>query len=345
VSRVESNLLNLGKVVLDILIQEELSNLAEGELLLGPDVGQVEDVNLLLLPKVLGLLGSHGLNHDIPSRELAVLNGVVQILLVSVGGIVGRLLLGDETSTLLGLEVNLGVDPLALLVDKLHRVTKVAVHLAPILGDTTVTHKDHDLVDGLGVLRKVIPEHGRVVGVGQVGGGITLLCVDKERELGGVSKEEDGRVVGDDIPVALVRAELDGKPARISGTIVRARLATDSGESDTDGALLAGLEDVGHAEVIERVGGLVESMGTTTLCVNDTLRDTLTIKVRDEVNQVVVLQEKRTVLSNTLDLVGVGHRRAIARRVESVLGLCVSVVVVVTVKVTVLLAVGGVSLE
>ena len=47
---VESNLLDLGEVVLCVLVEEELSDLAERELLVGPDVGQVEDVDPLLLP-------------------------------------------------------------------------------------------------------------------------------------------------------------------------------------------------------------------------------------------------------------------------------------------------------
>ena len=48
--RVEGYLLDFGEVVLGILIEGELANFAEGELLVWPDVGEVEDVDLLLLP-------------------------------------------------------------------------------------------------------------------------------------------------------------------------------------------------------------------------------------------------------------------------------------------------------
>jgi len=339
---VEGDLLNLGEVVLDVLIQEELSDLAEGELALRPDVGQIEDVDLLVLPEVLGLLGSHGLDLNIPTRELAVLNGVVEILLVSVRGVVVGVLLSDEASTLLRLEVDLSVNPLALLVDELGGVAVVTVHLAPVLRDTTVTHENHDLVDRLGVLRQVVPEHGRVIGVGQVGGGITLLGVDEERELGGVSQEEDGGVVGNDIPVTFVGTELDRETTRVSGAVVRARLTTNGRESDSDGALLAGLEDVGHAEVVERVGGLVETVGTTTLGVNDTLGNTLAVEVGEEVYQVEVLEKERSILANTLHLIGVRHRDTIGGCVKGVLAGCIAVVAVVAVEITVLLAVGGV---
>jgi hypothetical protein len=184
VGRVEGDLLNLGEVVLDVLVQEELSDLAERELTLRPDVGEIEDVDLLVLPEVLGLLGGHGLDLDVPSREVTLLNGVVQILLMSIGRVVVGVLLGDEACTLLRLEVDLGIHPLALLVDELGSVSVVAVHLAPVLGDTAVAHEDHDLVDGFGVLAQVVPEHCRVVGMGQMGSRITLLRMDEKREFG-----------------------------------------------------------------------------------------------------------------------------------------------------------------
>jgi len=179
VGRVEGNLLDLGEVVLDVLVQEELSDLAERELTLRPDMGEIEDVDLLVLPEVLGLLGSHGLDLDVPTREVAVLNGVVQILLMGIRRVVVGILLGNEACTLLGLEVNLSVDPLALLVDELSGVTVVAVHLAPVLRNTTVSHQNHNLVDRFGILRQVVPKHGRVVGMGKMSSGIALLRMDK----------------------------------------------------------------------------------------------------------------------------------------------------------------------
>jgi hypothetical protein len=45
----------------------------------------------------------------------------------------------------------------------------------------------HDLMDRLGVLREIVPEGGRVVITGQVGGGIALLSVNEVRELGRIS--------------------------------------------------------------------------------------------------------------------------------------------------------------
>ena len=70
-------------------------------------------------------------------------------------------------------------------------------------------------------------------------------------------------------------------------------------------------------------------MGSTTLGVDDTLGDTLTVEVRKQVDQVVVLEEKRAVLAGTLCLVGVGHGNAIGSGVEGVLRLGVAVVAVI----------------
>jgi len=51
---------------------------------------------------------------------------------------------------------------------------------------------------------------------------------------------------------------------------------------------------------------------------DDTLGDPLTVEVRDEIDQVEVLEEKRTVLAHALDLVRVGHGNAIAGGVDGV---------------------------
>lgn len=79
-----------------------------------------------------------------------------------------------------------------------------------------ITHQDHDLMNRLRVLREVVPEVGRVIGTGQVSFRVSLLGVDKVRELCRVSQEEDGSVVGDPVKVAFGRPELDGKTSRVT---------------------------------------------------------------------------------------------------------------------------------
>lgn len=55
---------------------------------------------------------------------------------------------------------------------------------------------------------QVVPEHSSIL---QVGLRVTLLSVDEEWEVGGISEEEDGCVVVDPVPVALLSVELEGK--------------------------------------------------------------------------------------------------------------------------------------
>jgi hypothetical protein len=56
---------------------------------------------------------------------------------------------------------------------------------------------------------------------------IALLGMNKVRELGRVAKEEDRGVVEYPVEIAFISANLDGKTTRITGSVCRARLATN----------------------------------------------------------------------------------------------------------------------
>jgi len=326
VRRVEGGLLDFGKVVLRVPVEDDLAKLAERVVLVRPDLGEIEDVDVALL----GLLRRHGLNVGLPSREVSLVDGLKQVL----GGVVwggtgelGCLLLGEELDTLLGEEVDLGVDPLALLVGELEGVSRVALHLAVAVGDTTVTEEPHDLVDRLGVVAEVVPEHGRVLGARKVGLRVALLGVDEVRELCRVAEEEDGRVVEDPVHVALARLQLDGEASWVTGGVGGAGLATDGRESDGDRAFEALVgEAVCEADVLERLCALENTVGSGSLGVDDTLRDALSIKVREEIDKVEVLEEERSILSDALCLVGVRHGDTVRRGVDVLLGLSIVVV-------------------
>ena len=74
---------------------------------------------------------------------------------------------------------------------------------------------------------------------------------------------------------------------------------------------MALLEDVCQADVVQSIGRPVDTMCSTTLGVDDTFGNTLTVEVREQVDQVVVLEKKGAVLADTLSLVGMGHGNAI----------------------------------
>lgn len=135
------------------------------------------------------------------------------------------------------------------------------------------------------------------------------------------------------LTVAFVGSKFDGETTRVTSAVMRARFATNCGESYADRALLAGLENIGHAEVIHRVGSLVIAMSTASLGVHNTLWDAFAVEVRKEVNQVEVLEEERAVLANSLSLIWMRHWRAVGRGVESLCGRCIAVIVIVAVDV------------
>lgn len=79
---------------------------------------------------------------------------------------------------------------------------------------------------------------------------VTLLSMDKVRELGGVAKEKDGSVVKYPVEIAFVGANLDGKTTRITGTVCRARLATNCGETNSSaGSTTNVFEEGGGSEI------------------------------------------------------------------------------------------------
>ena len=243
---VESDLLNLGEVVLGVLVQLENTDLAERELLVWPDVGQVEDVDALLLPKLFSLLGCHRLELDSPRWVVALLDSVEKVLLRVIWRFICGLFLGDEFGALARLHVHLGVHPVTSFIDELHGVSGISVHEAVAIWDTSITHENHDLVNGLGVLGQIVPEHSAIIGTAEMCGWVALLCVDEVRELGGIAQEENWGVVGHHIPVAFFSSELDGETSRVTSTVVRARFATDRREADGDWAFLASFaEDIG----------------------------------------------------------------------------------------------------
>lgn len=74
-------------------------------------------------------------------------------------------------------------------------------------------------------------------------------------------------------------------------------------ETHGDGARLSTLEDVCNGKVGCIICRLVISVGTGALGVDDTLGNTLTIEVGEEVDKMEILEEERSVLAYTLCLV------------------------------------------
>jgi hypothetical protein len=113
---------------------------------MGPDVGQIKDVDLLLLPSLLGLLLRHDLNLHGPRWEaiisthsglrleidlLSLLDRLVKILLSVIVRLGSSLVGGKVGSSLIRDQMELSVVPLSLIVDDLQGVAVVTVHESP----------------------------------------------------------------------------------------------------------------------------------------------------------------------------------------------------------------------
>jgi hypothetical protein len=111
--------------------------------------------------------------------------------------------------------------------------------------------------------------------------------VDHVGELDRVADEEHRQVVADEVPVAVLGAELDREAARVAGDVGRVAAADDRGEADGDrGALALLLEELGARVVrgrlvADRPVRLEEAVGDEPAGVDDALGDPLAVEVRD----------------------------------------------------------------
>ena len=155
---------------------------------------------------------------------------------------------------------------------------------------------------------------------------VALLGVNKVREFGRIPQEENGSIVGDDVPVSLVRLELYRETAGVSGNIVRSRFSTDCRKANRDGACFAfGAEQVGQTKVVDGIGALEDTVSATAFGMDDTLRDTFTIEMGQKVNQVEVLEQKGTGATSSLCFVRMSDGSAVACGVDRVRSLHLSI--------------------
>ena len=95
---------------------------------------------------------------------------------------------------------------------------------------------------------------------GKASVGLRLHGMNDVGKLDRILDEEDRDVVADDVPVAFLGIELDGKAAHVAGKVERAFRSGDRREADEGGRLLAGaLEDVGARVFGQRFVGLENS--------------------------------------------------------------------------------------
>src|SRR5690606_11352515 len=247
----EGSLFDFGEEVVRITVQFQYPDLDERVIALGPDLGQVEGIQMIRT----GFLLRHDLNVHLPAGEVAALNRVEQVTLRAFAVAANYFLcfsVRQVLDALLGAEMELHPKALVLCVDEAERVTAEQVHVTEAGGNAAIAHHDGDLVQGFG---QAGPEFPVVLGTAHTGARVALHGVVQVRELERVTEEEHGRVVTDQVPVAFFGVKLHGDAADVALGIRRAALASHRGEASEHGRLLAYFrEDLGASVLGDVVG-------------------------------------------------------------------------------------------
>jgi hypothetical protein len=85
------------------------------------------------------------------------------------------------------------------------------------VGSSTVTEENGNLMQCFWGEAEEIEAHVGILGIVR---GVTLLTVNKIRELNGIFDEENGRVVSDHVVVSLFSVVLDGETTRVTITVI-----------------------------------------------------------------------------------------------------------------------------
>ena len=204
----------------------------------------------------------------------------------------------------------------AVGVDEAERVHAEALHEAEGARDGPVGHLPHQHVGGLRHQRGEVPEVVvRRLRLREAAVRLFLHGVHEVGELDRILDEEDGDVVADDVPVALLGVQLDGEAAYVPGEVEGTLAAGDGGEADERGGLLTGaLEQVGGGEVRQRLVGFEESMCAVPAGVDDALRNPLVVEVEDLLAHDEVVEQRWPPVADAQRVLVVGDGNALLRR-------------------------------
>jgi hypothetical protein len=121
-----------------------------------------------------------------------------------------------------------------------------------------------------------------------------LHCVDQVGKLDRVLDEENRDIVADDVPVALLRVELDGKAADVPGEVDRALASGDGRKSNECRRPLAGsLEQVGPGVLRQWLVVFEEAVRRIATGVHHPLGNPLVVEVEDLLPEMKILNQRR----------------------------------------------------
>ena len=150
---------------------------------------------------------------------------------------------------------------------------------------------------------------------------MALLGVDEVREFVRVAHEEDRRVVADQIPVAHLGIEFEGKAAHVALGVGRARLAGDGGKARQHLRLLADLgEELGLAVARDVVRDGEDAERAPALGMDGALGNALAVLMRQLLEELIILHQDRAAGPGGERILVVCQRVAGCRREDGLVG-------------------------
>ena len=205
---------------------------------------------------------------------------------------------------------------LALRVHEPKRVHAEPLHHAIAARNRPIGHDPHQHVSRLRHQRHEIPEC--VVRRRRLRHGVMRLGFDGMDQVGKLHRvldEEHGDVVAHEVPIALVRVELDCEAAHVARCIRRPSLAGDRREPYEHRRAFSGFgEQRRTRQVRERLVTFEVTVRSRAARVDDPLRDALVVEVRDLLAQDEVFEQRRAAQPRFQRILVVADRDALIRR-------------------------------
>ncbi len=218
----EGDLLGLGEEIIDDPVEHQPPDDADGHQFLRDQLGRVEDVEV----EAVGKRIVEQLHAQLPLREVAAVDRIPKVaaMEIRVRAIdLDRLVPHHRLQTLLGLPVELDEGGLAVGIHQPERMDAKAFHRAERARDRAVGHLPHDHMHAYRRQANEVPEIiVRRLCLRKLPVGRGLHRMDQVGKLDRILNEENRDIVADQIPIALLRIELDGETADVTGKIGRA---------------------------------------------------------------------------------------------------------------------------
>ncbi|MNO48221.1 hypothetical protein D3C76_385530 [compost metagenome] len=310
--RAEGYLLGFGKEVVRVAIEHHLAQQRHRHQLFGDDLGRVEQVKVILVFVSLG----DDLHAQFPFRIVAGLDGLPKVAAVVVGVLARqllRLIPQQRMHTLARLPVELDETGHALGVDQAEGVHAKALHHPQAARDGTVGHGPGHHVRRLRHQRDEVPESvvSRAAGRHLV----VRLGFDRMyevRKLDGVLDEKHRHVVANQVEIAFIGIELDGKAAHVAYRVTRASRPLHRGKThEYRGHLLRGLQETGLGQLGMAAVALEVAMRPGPTGMDDTLRNALMVEVGDLLAHDEVFEQRRPASAGLETVLVVGDLHAL----------------------------------